>query len=63
MCRSCPWHLNVHILFCHNGSVLCLLVVLLTMFGMLQISWSAKHYKERNWHSCIPSLLAGVCFL
>ncbi|BDA46973.1 Putative tartrate transporter [Coccomyxa sp. Obi] len=31
--------------------------------GMIYISWSAKHFKERNWHSCIPSLLAGVCFL
>ncbi len=36
---------------------------LLMMLGMLQISWSAKHFKERNWHSCVPSLVAGVCFL
>lgn len=28
-----------------------------------QVSWSAKHFSERNWHSAIPSVVAGVCFL
>ncbi|EIE21899.1 MFS general substrate transporter [Coccomyxa subellipsoidea C-169] len=31
--------------------------------GMIAVSWSAKHYRERNWHSSIPALIAGVCFL